>query len=98
MIDGTYKIAVDAPLGRKEGTVVLRTEGDVLHADIDAPVIGKQQVEGRVVGDSFTAQGSGKVFLVGTIEYAMSGEVSGDNLRIDIQSNKGEFKIDGVRV
>jgi len=98
MIDGTYKIKVDVPFGRKEGTVVLRTEGDVLYADIDAPLIGKQSVQGHVEGDTFTAQGSGKFKFVGQIDYTLKGEVSGDNLHINAQSSKGEIALNGVRV
>ena len=64
MIDGTYKIEVGVPFGRKTGTVVLRTQGDTAVADIDAPIVGKQHVEGRAEGDTFTAQGSGKIPLV----------------------------------
>ena len=98
MIDGTYKIQVDVPFGRKEGTVVLRTEGDAVFADIDAPIVGKRHVEGKAAGDAFTAEGSGKVKLVGKIDYTLEGEVAGDDLRIDIHSSKGEFKLAGVRV
>lgn len=98
MIDGTYKIEVDVPFGRKEGTLTLRSEGNVAYADIDAPIIGKRQLEGSCEGNTFTGQGSGKVKLVGNIEYTLQGEVSGDDIRIDIHSNKGDFKIDGVRV
>ena len=97
MIDGTYKIKVDVPFGRKDGTVVLRTEGDAVYAEIDAPIVGKQSVEGRAEGDTFTAQGSGKIKLVGKIDYSLKGEVSGDDLRIDIDSSKGEFKLEGKR-
>ena len=97
MIDGTYRIQVDVPFGRKEGTVVLRTEGDAVLADIDAPVVGKQHIEGKASGDTFTAEGSGKIKLMGKIDYTLEGEVSGDDLRIDIHTNKGELKLEGVR-
>ena len=98
MIDGTYKIAVDVPFGRKEGTVVLRTEGDTVIADIDAPVIGQQRVEGHAEGDTFSAQGTGKLRIVGRIEYSLTGSVTGDDLHIDIDSSKGQFALDGVRI
>ena len=98
MIDGKYSFEVDVPFGRKEGTIVLRTEGDTAIADIDAPVLGEKHVEGQVDGDTFTAQGSGKVKLMGNIEFTAVGTVSGDNLHVDIKSNKGDFIIDGVRV
>ena len=98
MIDGTYRIKIDVPFGRKEGTVVLRTEGETAFADIDAPVVGKHRMEGRAKGDTFTAEGSGKIKLVGKVDFTLQGEVSGDNLRVDIHSNKGDFKLEGVRV
>lgn len=97
MIDGTYNIKIDVPFGRKSGTVVLRSEGEAAFADIDAPVIGKQHVEGHVQGNTFTAEGSGHIKLVGDINYTLSGEVSGNDLHIHIESNKGEFELEGTR-
>lgn len=97
MLDGTYKIKVDVPFGRKDGTITLQTKGDTVVADIDAPLVGKQHVEGRAEGDTFTAEGSGKIKLVGKIDYTLKGEVQGDDLHIDISSNKGDMHLDGVR-
>ena len=97
MIDGTYKIEFDVPFGRKDGTLVLRTEGDTVYADIDAPIVGKNSLEGKVEGDTFTAEGSGKIKLVGKINYTLQGEVVEDSLHVSIQSNKGNFELDGVR-
>lgn len=97
MLDGIYIIQINTLLGRKTGSVKLRTEGKTLFADIDAPVIGKQRLKGRADGDSFTARGTGQVSFVGQVEYDLKGRVSGDNLHIDIRSNKGAFKFEGVR-
>lgn len=97
MIDGTYKINVDVPFGRKDGTIVLRTEGDAVIADINAPVVGEQHVEGHAEGDKFTAQGSGKIKLVGKVDYSLEGEVTGDKLLMQIKTNKGDLEIEGVR-
>lgn len=98
MIDGTYEIKVKTPLGHKSATVVLRTEGETLFADIDAPLIGKRSAEGRVEGDTFTAEGSGKLKFVGQIDFTLKGEVSGDDLHVEIESNKGNLTLEGVRV
>lgn len=97
MIDGTYKIKVDVPFGRKDGTIVLHSKGDVMTADIDAPIVGEQHVEGRAEGDTFTAQGSGKIKIMGRIDYTLRGEVVGDKLHIIIESNQGQFSLEGVR-
>lgn len=98
MIDGTYKIEFDVPFGKKSGTLALRTEGDTVFADIDAPIVGKNSLQGKVEGDTFTAEGAGKIKLVGKINYTLQGEVVQDTLHIDIHSNKGDFTLEGTRV
>lgn len=98
MIDGTYSFEIDVPFGRKTGSVTLCTEGDVAYADIDSPVIGKQRMEGRVEGDTFTAQGSKKIKLLGTVDYTLKAELIGDILHITLNTSKGEYELDGVRV
>lgn len=99
MIDGTYNVEIiNSPLGNKRGTVVLRVEGDKLIADIDAPIIKKQHIEGHAEGDSFTAEGTFKLLLVGKVSYSLRGEVSDDELRATIDSSKGAFELAGVRV
>ena len=98
MIDGTYKIEVNLLLGKKEGKIVLRTEGDAVFADIDAPLVGEAKVEGTAEGDTFTAEGSGKIKLVGKVDYTIKGKVKGDILHLNIHSTKGDFSLEGVRV
>lgn len=98
MLDGTYKIKVDVPFGRKDGTISLRTEGDTVIADIDAPLVGKQHLEGRAEGNTFTAEGSKKIKLMGAIDYTLKGEVDGDALHIYIKTNKGDAQLEGIRV
>jgi len=97
MIDGNYNIAVSLPGGNKPGSVELRTEGNVVYANIDAPVVGRQTLEGKVDGNTFTAEGSFRMFLLGKVKYVLNGEVSGDDLTISIESNKGELSLTGVR-
>ena len=98
MIDGTYSVEVDSPLGRKQGTVAIRTEGEVARAEIDAPLVGKQNIEGRVEGDRFTAKGEFIIMLVGKVSYSLQGEVKGDELHVSIDSSKGAFNLVGTRV
>ena len=98
MVDGNYAIYVDTLLGRRPGSVTLRTEGAKTFADINAPVIGKQFIEVRVEDNTFTAEGTFWLMLMGMIRYYLRGEVEGDNLHILIQSTKGKFDIRGKRV
>ena len=98
MIDGTYKIKVNVLFGPKNGTVVLRTEGDATYADINAPVVGRQTVKGHVEGNTFKAKGSGRILLLGKVDYDLKAEVSGDDQHIDIESSKGAITLEGKRV
>ena len=97
MIDGKYNINIDTPFGRKPGTVALRTEGEKVIANIDAPVVGKLQTEGRLEGDGFAAEGTFKLKLVGNVTYSLHGTVVDDNLKISINSSKGKFELAGTR-
>ncbi len=98
MLDGAYQMAIDTPLGRKPGLVVIRTDGNVGTAEIDAPLVGKQRLEAHVEGDSFTAEGTFKMKLVGKLTYALAGQVEGDVLRVSIVSSKGTFELTGKRI
>ncbi|MBE6473541.1 MAG: hypothetical protein E7Z99_08255 [Coriobacteriaceae bacterium] len=98
MLGGAYQIEVDTPFGRKPGLVVIRTDGDVGTVEIDAPLVGKQRLEVRVEGDSFTAEGTFKMKLVGKLSYALAGQVEDDELRVSIASSKGTFELTGKRV
>ena len=97
MIDGTYTMQINTPFGRKPGTVVMRTQGDAVFADIDAPIVGTQHVQGRAEGNTFAAAGSFKLGLMGKVDYSLRGEVAGDLLRIAIDSSKGSFTLSGAR-
>ena len=98
MVDGTYKLKVDVLIGRRYGKIVLRTEDDVLYADINAPIIGRQKVKGTVDGDSFVVKGSGMVFPLGMLRYTLTGEVDGDNITVKCRTNKGNLTLKGQRV
>ena len=98
MVDGNYAIYVDTLLGRQPGSVTLRTEGAKTYADINAPVIGKQFIEVKVGDDNtFEAEGTFWLMLMGMIRYYLRGEVEGDDLHILIQSTKGKFDTNGKR-
>ena len=97
MIDGTYKLEIELLLSRKECELTLRTEGDTVFAEIDIPLIGKKEATGHVEGDTFTADGSIKLKLIGDIDYELKGEVVDDKLILDIDTNKGKFLLEGER-
>ena len=97
MIDGTYNIYIDALLGQGRGKVTITTEGDTAIANISAPVIGRQRVRGKVQDDTFTAKGSRIVFPLGKLDFKIRCQVIGDDVQVDIKSNRGNFKFKGAR-
>ena len=97
MLDGTYRIDVDSPLGRKSGTIKLATRGDTVDVAIDAPIIGRQRIAGQRQGEGFTASGSLKIMFVGKVDYTAEGHVDGDMLHAVINTSKGSFNVQGRR-
>lgn len=98
MIDGTYNVEADTPIGKKSGTVALRTQGDTVLGEIDMPIVGKQNVEAeKGEGDTFSAQGVFKALLVGKVNYSLQGQVENDELHVSIVSSKGDFELKGTR-
>ena len=99
MIDGTYEFEIDTPLGSKPGTAEISEDGGKVTGKIDAPVIGKQSIDGTLEGENaFIAQGKLKVLLMGKIDYTLHGVVDGDSLRIAATTSKGDFELVGTRV
>ena len=98
MIDGTYDIGVETALGYKTGKITLKTDGSTVTADLDAPIVGKRRGTGMVEGNSFRAQGSARILLVGKIDFELKGEVIGDVIEMDVRTSKGNLHVEGVRV
>ena len=98
MVDGKYALQIDTPLGKKPGLVVLKTQGDVLNIEIDVPILGKQKAKGRVTGNAFEADGAFRMGLMGKVSYALRGEVSGNDLSVQIKSSKGDLNFNGKRM
>lgn len=98
MLDGTYKISVDTPMGTKQGKITLKANGSQVSADIDAPVIGKQHVKGQADGDTFKAHGVIKMLLLGKHEYDVAGEVKDGLLTATISTKSGTFAVEGTRI
>ena len=57
MIDGTYKIQMDSPVGAKEGTAVLITSGEKLTGSLTAMGVQIDIENGKVTDNSFTFGG-----------------------------------------
>ena len=97
MIDGTYDVTAKTPLGKKAGTLVLVTNGDVCEADLT--VAGKtKHLEGTMSGQEVTFEGTVKLpFPIGKVNYTLVGTVEGDELVGTCKTKKFSFDIQGMR-
>lgn len=98
MLDGTYSLEVDTPLGTKTGKVILASEGSAIEIAVDAPIVGKQRLRGQVQGDAFTAHDQVKVFPLGKVNYEVEGRVFGANIILEIRTSKGNLHASGIRL
>jgi len=99
MFDGTYAVEIDTSLGRKLGTLTFTPEGERLHIDVDAPVLGKKRAEGRLLSESsFIAEGTWKILVIGKVDFTIEGRLYGDDLALDVKTNEGNAQGVGIRL
>ena len=98
MIDGTYDLLINTPIGDKRGTATLKTEGDALHVDVKVKGFPRQRGTGTVNGAAFAAEGGVKIPLKGKIDYQISGTVIDDLLDAECKTSKGKLHIAGLRI
>lgn len=97
MIDGTYKVSAETPIGKKSGTVTLKTGGTAVHAVLKAGLLGKYESDGQAQGNTFTFSGTAKVPLAGTANYVLEGAVEGNVLTAVVKAGRHSIRITGTR-
>lgn len=96
MIDGTYKIQMDSPVGAKEGTAVLTTSGEKLTGSLTAMGVQIDIENGKVNDNSFTFGGKLESF-VGPFIFAVGGSVEGDTIQGIAHIANRDFVFTGTR-
>ena len=96
MIDGTYKIQMDSPVGAKEGTAVLITSGEKLTGSLTAMGVQIDIENGKVDDNSFTFGGKLESF-VGPVIFAVGGSVEGDTIQGIAHIANRDFVFTGTR-
>ncbi len=87
MIDGTYKIQMDSPVGVKEGTTVLITSGEKLTGSLTAMGV---QIDVRTAVTDRLQLAATSLLWVPTI-LAVGGSVEGDHLASPIANRDFVF-------
>ncbi len=97
MLDGTYDLLLNTPLGEKQGVAVLKTSGSDLMATVKIGKLPKQKGKGTFNGNAFTASGSISVPFLGRHEYTIEGKVVDTLLEATCKTSKGPIAITGIR-
>ncbi len=98
MIDGIYEVKAKTPLGKKSGTLVLVTSGDVCAADFSYKKKTKR-LQGSIQGSTVTFEGEVKLPRpFGKLSYTLTGGVEGDELKGVCTTKKFKFDFNGTRV
>jgi hypothetical protein len=97
VIDGTYQIQLDTPVGKQDIKAVLKTEGNKLIGSSDS-LLGKLDFTGVVKGDTFSwdmvISGS-----VGSMKLEFTGKLSGDEISGAVKAGEwGKFPYRGKKI
>ena len=98
MVQGTYKVSADTPMGRKSGTLVLSGSDAALHAKLKVALLGTFEADGSAQGSAFSFSGTVKIPLVGSGSYQLDGIVEGDRLEAVCRAKGADIVVTGTRV
>ena len=97
-VDGTYKIEIDSPIGKREATITLNTEGEALSGSMESPVGSATFRGGKASGDQFACDVTINT-LMGEMEQSYKGTVKGDEISGDVKmGNYGTTTFKGKRL
>ncbi len=96
-IDGTYKIAIDTPMGKQEATLTLKTAGDKLSGTADS-AMGKAEFTGTVKGNDL-AWVQTVNSPMGEMKLEFTGKVTGSDIAGEVKMGSfGSAPFSGKKV
>ena len=97
MLDGTYELNINTPMGNIPCKLVLWKERESLSGRIE--MMGSKSIlkDGKIEDNKFAFSGNVNTPM-GNINYNILGILTNDILNIYAETNKGRFKLEGKRV
>lgn len=97
MLDGTYQISVNTPLGPLKGNVILITNGNSVQGTFE--VMGmKSNFNGFKIANDKCKFSSSLNTPMGNLNYNAVCTVLGNTLKLDIATSQGNINITGNRI
>jgi hypothetical protein len=95
-INGTYKIAAASPMGKLEGIMVLRADGETLSGTLTAMGNTAKFLNGRADGDAFEFGIEAKTPM-GPMKITVKGTVGEDKVSGSFITSFGQMPFEGGR-
>lgn len=98
MLDGTYMVSAQTPVGVKRGEVTFATDAQgALRASLGVSGLKIALTSARATGDSFELAGTISHFLMGKASFTCTGNVEGDRLCATARSGSVSILLTGTR-
>ncbi len=88
MVDGTYQIAIDTPMGKQESKLTLKTEGNKLSGSMESP-FGTMEFKDGTVKDGDISWSMEISSPMGSMKLDYKGKVEGDAISGEVKA--GDF-------
>ena len=98
MLDGTYAVSAQTPVGAKRGEVTFATDAQgALRVSLKVSGLKIALASAEATGDSFELAGTISHFLMGKAPFTCTGNVAGDRLSATARSGSVSISLSGVR-
>ena len=96
-MDGIYQVSLKTPMGKIDGKVVLKTNGENIEGILEIMGMKHNLNNGKVKENQCYFKGNLKNNAM-NLQYEIMGELQKDILNIYAKTNMGEFKLQGKKV
>ena len=96
-MDGIYQVNLNTPMGKIDGKVILKTNGENIEGILEIMGMKHELSNGKVKGDQCYFKGNIKNNAM-SLQYEIMGQLQNNILNIYAKTNMGEFKLQGKKV
>lgn len=97
MLDGTYKLSLNTPIGPLSGNIRLYTNGNNVQGILETMGMKSNFNGSKLSNDK--CQFSGNLNTpMGKLNYNATCTVAGNKLELDVATSQGSFKLEGIRI
>ena len=96
-MDGIYQINLNTPMGKMEGKLYLKTNGENIEGTLDIMGMKHNLGNGKTKENQCYFKGNMQNKAM-NLQYEIMGELQNNILNIYAKTNMGEFKLQGKKI